>query len=132
MELLFLLALAWFFYVLFKKNSNSETSSNKVNSKKYLEKEAANTGPEFQGNRYSKDQIDRESNEELIQHAINSKCDIKFRYVDQDGEITHRTVTPQYIEIRHDNQILCLIGYCHLRNAMRTFIVRKMQKITLI
>ena len=132
MELLFLLALAWFFYALFKKNSNSETPSNKVNSKKYIEEKASYASSKSQGNRYSEHEIDRESNEELIQHAINSKCDIKFKYVDQDGEITHRSVTPQYIEIRHDNQILCLIGYCHLRNAMRTFIVRKMQKITLI
>jgi|LauGreDrversion4_2_1035121.scaffolds.fasta_scaffold1275272_1 predicted DNA-binding transcriptional regulator YafY len=67
----------------------------------------------------------------LIQRAINAEKALAFRYIDQDGEITHRTVTPNYLEHRHENNVLCLVAYCHLRGASRTFVVRRMQKVSI-
>jgi predicted DNA-binding transcriptional regulator YafY len=71
----------------------------------------------------------REARESLIESAIREGVRVRFRYLDQDGEITTRTVTPIYLERRHDSKILCLTAFCHLRAANRTFVVHRMQDL---
>ena len=74
---------------------------------------------------------DGESSLQLIRRAIETDRKLNFQYIDQDGEISERTVTPNYFERRHEAQILCLIAHCHLRNASRTFVVRRMRKVSI-
>jgi predicted DNA-binding transcriptional regulator YafY len=125
MEILILIGAGWLFYIFFIKNSNQDSSTQRQNdtvNKTYS-----------RGRRQSSEKpnsnYEKEPNAVLIQRAIDSGRFLRFRYVDQDGEITDRTVTPEYIERRHDAQVQCLVSHCHLRGASRIFVIRRMQNI---
>jgi hypothetical protein len=64
---------------------------------------------------------------DAIQKAIADKEDVEFDYTSQEGEKTHRKITPQRFENRHG--WLHVKGYCHLRNAERTFNIRRMRNL---
>ena len=125
MEIIFIIGVVWLLYVWFKNDSNAERKSGPDRSepppKKIADTQSRSGGAPVTG-------ASRTPNAALIQQAIDQNKTLKFRYIDQDGEITHRTVTPDYLERRHD--VLCLVAHCHLRNAERTFVVRKMQHVT--
>ena len=127
MEILILVGVGYLVYILFNKNSNQQSSSQHQNDN-------ANTtfsSTRRQSSRKTNYSYEQDSNIILIQRAINSKRSLKFRYVDQDGEITERTVTPEYMERRHDAQVQCLVAHCHLREASRTFVIRRMQDVSI-
>ena len=125
MEILILIGFGWLIYIFFIKSSNQGSS---INSQNDIAK-ASYSSTRHKSSRRSNSRYEKESNAVLIQRAIDSGCLLKFRYVDQDGEITERTVTPLYIERRHDAQVQCLVAHCHLRGASRTFVIRRMQNI---
>lgn len=64
---------------------------------------------------------------DAIQKAIADKEDVEFDYTSQEGEKTHRKITPQRFENRHG--WLHVKGFCHLRNAERTFNIRRMRNL---
>lgn len=64
---------------------------------------------------------------EALEKAILIKEDVEFDYTSQEGEKTHRKITPQRFENRHG--WLHVKGYCHLRNAERTFNIRRMRNL---
>jgi predicted DNA-binding transcriptional regulator YafY len=70
--------------------------------------------------------------EETLLLAIKNGWRINISYVDQDGEFSYRAVTPLGLERRHDAEILCLIGHCHMRNAARTFVVRRIKSVDIL
>jgi predicted DNA-binding transcriptional regulator YafY len=127
MEIFILVGFGCLVYILLNKNSNQQSGSQRQN-------DIANTtysSTRRQSSRKTNYSYEQGSNAELIQQAIDSECFLKFRYVDQDGEITERKVTPEYIERRHDAQIQCLVAYCHLRGASRTFVVKRMHNVSI-
>ena len=126
MEILILIGVGWLIYIFLFKNSNQDSSSNNQND---IAKTSYSSARQ-KSSRRSNSRYEKESTAVLIQRAIDSGHFLRFRYVDQDGEITERTVTPEYIERRHDSQIQCLVAYCHLRGASRTFVIRRMQNIS--
>lgn len=68
-------------------------------------------------------------NNEVIKNAIVSGKDIVFSYRDRKGDITKRTISPQRTYLYtfgDDGKMPCVEGYCHLRNAMRTFAIFRM------
>ena len=73
-----------------------------------------------------------ESISRMINDAIEAGEDLSFEYIDQEGELTNRTVSPSYLERRHEDQILCMVAHCHLRNATRTFVIRRMKNVLVI
>lgn len=125
MEILILIGAGWLIYIFFIKNSNQGSSSQHQNE---ISKTSDSSAPN-KSSRKSNSSYEKESNAVQIQRAIDSGRSLKFRYVDQDGEITERTVTPKYMERRHDAQVQCLVAHCHLRGASRTFVMRRMQNI---
>ena len=125
MEILILIGVGWLVYIFFIKNSNQSASSQHLND---IAKTSYSSARQKSSQRSNSGYV-KEPNIVLIQRAIDSGRSLKFRYVDQDGEITKRTVTPKYIERRHDAQIQCLVAHCHLRDASRTFVIRRMQNI---
>jgi 5-methylcytosine-specific restriction endonuclease McrA len=80
----------------------------------------------------------------LLNAALAQRKDVRFRYKKRDGTITQRTVTPRQlrkltveelqallgrkVKIEKEGK-LCLLGYCYLRRANRTFAVHRMQRI---
>jgi predicted DNA-binding transcriptional regulator YafY len=125
MEILILIGVGWLVYIFFLKNSNQGSSSQNLND---IAKTSYSSDRQ-KSSRKSNSSYEKEPNAVLIQRAIDSGRPLKFRYVDQDGEITERTVTPEHIERRHDAQVQCLVAHCHLRDASRTFVIRRMQNI---
>ena len=125
MEILILIGVGWLVYIFFLKNSNQDSSSHRQPD----HAKASYSSSRHQSSRKSNSSYQKESNAVLIQRAIDSGRSLRFRYIDQDGEITERTVTPEYMERRHDAQIQCLVAHCHLRMASRTFVIRRMQNI---
>lgn len=125
MEILILIGAGWLIYIFFIKNSNQSSSSQHQND---ITKNSYSSS-RHKSSRKSNASNEKESNVVLIQRAIDSGSSLKFRYVDQDGEITERTVSPEYIERRHDAQVQCLVAHCHLRGAGRTFVIRRMQNV---
>jgi 5-methylcytosine-specific restriction endonuclease McrA len=65
----------------------------------------------------------------LINQAMAEKRDIAFHYRDFKKKETDRIVTPQ--ALTRPGRGLCVSGYCHLRNAMREFNIRRMSKLEL-
>jgi hypothetical protein len=66
---------------------------------------------------------------EIIQEALDQKQDIVFHYRDNDGDETDRIITPWKWGVLHG--VRCVVGQCHLRNAKRTFLVRRMSAMKL-
>jgi 5-methylcytosine-specific restriction endonuclease McrA len=82
----------------------------------------------------------------LINAALAEKKDVHFRYRKPDGTVTSRRVTPRelrkltvselqsligrYAKIEREGR-LCLFGYCHLRQAKRTFAMDRIYKLRL-
>ncbi|MBQ9526266.1 MAG: WYL domain-containing protein [Fretibacterium sp.] len=64
----------------------------------------------------------------LLSNAIQEKQTVSFHYRDQKGEETDRTFSPQAFMTRHG--YLCVKGFCHLRNDLRTFSVYRISKLT--
>jgi hypothetical protein len=127
MEIIILIGIGWFLYYLLKKNSNQDSNIRDPNITVYTSINSTRRRSSRNTNTHG----EKESNAKLIRRAIDSGSDLTFRYIDQDGEITVRTVTPEYMERRHENEVLCLVAHCHLRGASRTFVIRKMQNITI-
>lgn len=125
MEILILIGAGWLVYIFFIKNSNQDSNTQRQNNTV----RTTYISDRRQSSEKSNSNYEKESNAVLIQRAIDSGRLLRFRYVDQDGEITDRTVTPEYIERRHEVQVQCLIAHCHLRGASRTFVIRRMQNI---
>ena len=125
MEILVLIGVGWLIYIFFIKNSDQSSSGQHQND---IWK-SSYSSTRYKSSRKLNSSYEKESNVVLIQQAIDSGSLLKFRYVDQDGEITERTVRPEYIERRHDAQVQCLVAHCHLRGASRTFVIRRMQNV---
>lgn len=125
MEAFIFIVFGWLVYILFFKNTNQGTSSQGQNDS------VNNNYGSNQRQSFRKQNIsyEKEANTVLIQRAIDSGRLLKFRYIDQDGEVTERTVRPEFLERRHDAQIQCLVAHCYLRGASRTFVIRRMKSI---
>ncbi|MEO1376362.1 MAG: WYL domain-containing protein [Cyanobacteria bacterium J06635_10] len=66
----------------------------------------------------------------LLKWAIQSNQKVRFSYETRNGEKSKRTVTP--INFKTVEQTLCLESYCHLRNAKRSFALKRMRDIEII
>ena len=118
MELLILIVVAFGAYLFLKDKPRSSSGS-------------AQSSYRSPSGRTSSRAAVKDYKQKVIDEAIDYSLTISFRYTDQDGVITSRSVTPQYLERRHEGQILCLVAHCHLRNDTRTFVVAKMENIRL-
>lgn len=60
--------------------------------------------------------------------------DLHFLYTKKGGAPQWRTVTPQQLTTlgAGPSSPPCLIGYCHLRQARRTFVLARMDQVTAI
>jgi predicted DNA-binding transcriptional regulator YafY len=71
-----------------------------------------------------------------IQSAIDAGRDIRFRYADVKGSVTHRTIRPHRFvefEFTHGEGLsLCVEGHCRLRNATRNFALRRMSELEVL
>ncbi|MEY9756218.1 HNH endonuclease [Bradyrhizobium yuanmingense] len=83
---------------------------------------------------------------QLLSKALSQRKDVRFRYKKPRTPISNRTVTPRELrkltipelqdllgrkaKVEKESR-LCLLGYCHLRKANRTFAVHRMSKIEL-
>lgn len=65
----------------------------------------------------------------VIQGAIEGRRVLQLLYHPRDQSPAERKVNPYAVHLR--NGTLYLIGYCHLRKDVRTFVVDRMQKINL-
>ncbi|MDP2604908.1 MAG: WYL domain-containing protein [Deltaproteobacteria bacterium] len=63
----------------------------------------------------------------VIQEAIEGRRVLQLLYHPRDRSPAERKVNPYAVHLR--NGTFYLIGYCHLRKAVRTFVVDRMQKI---
>ena len=74
----------------------------------------------------------------FLEKCIDNDETISFTYIDNDGVITERTVTPEKIFWGYSNRAgdgtkirTCWVkAHCHMRNASRTFIKDKMSKVS--
>jgi predicted DNA-binding transcriptional regulator YafY len=66
---------------------------------------------------------------QIIQDAIQERKTLRLQYEPRDQKPAERNVNPYAIHLR--NGTLYLIGHCHLRKDLRTFVVDRMQKIRL-
>ena len=66
----------------------------------------------------------------LLEWAIQSNQKVRFSYETRNGKKSDRTVTP--IKFKTVEQTLCLESYCHLRNAKRSFAIKRMRDIKII
>ncbi len=128
MEIIFLIGVAWLLYAWLKTDSSTDqgrrdTGASDTSTSTITERNRKTTN--------SGSRTEHEPNAILIQRAIDLKKILEFTYVDMNGEITHRAVTPNYLERRHESNVLCLIAHCHLRGASRTFVVRRMQNVSM-
>jgi predicted DNA-binding transcriptional regulator YafY len=64
---------------------------------------------------------------EVIQEAIESRKALQLFYHPRDQTPAERKVNPYAVHLH--NGTLYVIGYCHLRKDIRTFVVDRMQKI---
>jgi len=60
----------------------------------------------------------------LIQDAIQERKTLRLQYEARDQKPAKRNVDPYAIHLRNGN--LYVIGYCHLRKDIRTFVVDRM------
>lgn len=66
---------------------------------------------------------------QIIQDAIQERKTLCLQYEPRDQKPAERNVNPYAVHLRNGN--LYLIGYCHMRKDIRTFLVDRMQKIKL-
>lgn len=133
MEILILIAIGWGVYMwLFRDTSEPQPPES--------ESQSNDRTPESTSTTYRRQAADRSASrvprtadkvtsETIIKRAIERNRDVSFRYVDQNGEITTRTVKPLRLEKRHEKKILCLVALCHLRKAERSFVVWRMRHV---
>lgn len=69
----------------------------------------------------------------LLNKAIHTVQDVRFTYA-KDGTFRERVVMPlELIQLRQGvEHSTCLVAYCHLRKAKRTFALSKMSGIVLV
>jgi predicted DNA-binding transcriptional regulator YafY len=63
----------------------------------------------------------------IIHDAIEERKTLRLQYQPRDQKPAERNVNPYAVHLR--NGTLYLIGYCHTRKDIRTFVVDRMQKI---
>jgi proteasome accessory factor B len=64
---------------------------------------------------------------QIIQEAIPERKTLRLEYEPRDQKPSERDVDPYAIHLRNGN--LYLIGHCHMRKDIRTFLVDRMKKI---
>lgn len=128
MEIVVIIGIIWIIYVWL--SSNSSKSSMRENQTSGDKQGSRTSSLSASGGSLDFDNH-KDSDSALIRRAIETNRALIFRYTDQNGDVTYRTVTPSHLERRHSSQILCLVAYCHLREANRTFVVRKMQNVSI-
>ena len=129
MEIIIFLGVIWGIYAWFK--SGSDESEKPISRRAIPAKSYPGEKNPTRSSRGDSDLEHSESSLLLIRRAIEKECNLSFQYIDQDGEITVRIVTPQHIERRHEAGILCLVAHCHLRNSIRTFVIHRMNKVSI-
>ena len=80
----------------------------------------------------------RSPSAKFLEKCIDNDETISFTYIDNDGVITERTVTPERIFWGYSNRAgdgtkirTCWVeAHCHMRNASRTFIKDRMSKVS--
>ncbi len=65
-----------------------------------------------------------------IEEAIREKIVIEIHYLSLKGEKTKRVIAPYALTFR--KRAWYLIGYCHLRNDIRTFRLGRIQKVKML
>ncbi|MBR4401862.1 MAG: AAA family ATPase [Synergistes sp.] len=68
---------------------------------------------------------------EIIERAISAGKDIEFDYINNDGEMSRRRVTPNTCILSASGNDI-LKAFCHLRHEERAFIISKIMNIKLI
>ena len=122
-------------YIFFKNSSgsHSEISNNSIPIKKYSSSNTSNIH-KSKSQTYNKSLI--EINREVIEIAIATNKNIKFKYKDKEDKLTSRTVKPTRLFIfqlvESDGQMLCIESFCYLRNASRTFALFRMSNVQII
>jgi hypothetical protein len=124
-------------YLFLKGNSKSKIDN--LNSNKFHTNYSRNSDVGVKKNygKYHRDYsitnlVDK--NVALIKEAISNKRKIHFKYRDKEKNLTERSVTPLKLFIHtfgDDGEMLCLEGFCHLRNANRTFALFRMNSLTI-
>jgi predicted DNA-binding transcriptional regulator YafY len=66
---------------------------------------------------------------QIIQDAIQGRKTLRLQYEPREQKPAERNVNPYAVHLRNGN--LYVIGYCHMRKGIRTFLVDRMQKIKL-
>lgn len=66
----------------------------------------------------------------IIKRSISAMKQIEFDYYDMYNNFSHRVVEPYKIGYKENTWYL--LGYCHLRNDVRIFKIRKMRNINLL
>jgi len=66
----------------------------------------------------------------LLEPAIHNNQKVQFIYETNNGGNIERTVTPTGFKIVE--QTVCLQGYCHLRQADRTFAIKRMKGVKIV
>lgn len=84
------------------------------------------------GNKFANYQFDNPFLKKLslIQDAIQQDKKIKLKYVNREGVQTYRTVKPYEITMYENTQ--CVAGFCHLRNAERTFAIKRILELEIV
>ncbi|MFN3215881.1 MAG: HNH endonuclease [Acidimicrobiales bacterium] len=71
----------------------------------------------------------------LAREAIAAGADVEFLYAKPGDSYRKRTISPRRIKSFEHRQgtgsTLCLVGYCHLRNAERAFAFKRMKGLKL-
>jgi predicted DNA-binding transcriptional regulator YafY len=65
----------------------------------------------------------------VIQDGIQERKAVRLQYEPRDQKPAERNVDPYAVHLRNGN--LYMIGYCHMRKGIRTFLVDRMHKIKL-
>jgi len=66
---------------------------------------------------------------QIIRDAIQERKTLRLQYEPRDQKSAERDVDPYAVHLRNGN--LYMIGYCHMRKDIRTFLVDRMHKIKL-
>ena len=64
---------------------------------------------------------------QIIQDAVQERKTLRLQYEARDQKPAERAVNPYAVHLRNGN--LYMIGYCHMRKDIRTFLVDRMQRI---
>ena len=66
---------------------------------------------------------------QIIQDAVQGRKTLRLQYEPRDQKPAERDVDPYAVHLRNGN--LYVVGYCHMRKGIRTFLVDRMQEIKL-